>query len=50
MEITACSALGGRPILASGIGGRCILVDGAARAELEEEVEVYRCRAGFAAG
>jgi hypothetical protein len=41
VEITACSALGGNPtLLASGIGGRWMLVEGSARAELEDEVEV----------
>jgi hypothetical protein len=42
VDITACSALGGRPTLPLEIGGRWILVDGAARAELEVEVDVYR--------
>jgi len=40
VDITACSALGGRPTLAFGMGGRSILVDGTARAELEVEVDV----------
>ena len=40
VEITACSALGGKPTLDSGTGGRLILVDGTARAELEVVVDV----------
>jgi hypothetical protein len=40
VDITACSALGGRPTLAFGMGGRWIMFDGAARAELEVEVDV----------
>jgi len=38
--MTACSAFGGRPTLSLDIGGLWMLVDGAALAELEFEVDV----------
>ena len=40
VDITACSALGGRPTLLLGMGGLWMFVDGAALAELEVEVDV----------
>jgi hypothetical protein len=50
VEMTACSALGGRPTLVGvGIGGREMLVEPATLANLDEEVEVYR-RATFKKG
>jgi len=40
VDITACSALGGRPTSLLGMGGLWMFVDGAALAELEVEVDV----------
>ena len=41
VEMTACSALGGRPILVGvGVGGREILVELDALAKLDDEVQV----------
>ena len=40
VDMTACSALGGKPTFSLDIGGRWILVDGIALAELEFEVDV----------